>query len=152
MLRLVLGLLLSLLLGAVNAQSNSVDAGLEWAKKKCVDLGFKSGTERYGNCVLQLSREDPRAGSSPPQLNIQPPPVTSIPATPPSLTSKGPKVPSFRDRSGWHEMVTIPAGTFLMGSKDDPFLEPPPDKNAQAQHQVTLKSFSIGPYEIMQEQ
>ncbi len=29
---------------------------LDSAKKKCVDLGFKSGTEQYGKCVLQLSK------------------------------------------------------------------------------------------------
>ena len=26
------------------------------AKKKCADLGFKSGTEGYGKCVLQLTK------------------------------------------------------------------------------------------------
>jgi hypothetical protein len=26
------------------------------AKKKCADLGFKAGTEQFGNCVLKLSK------------------------------------------------------------------------------------------------
>ena len=26
------------------------------AKSKCIELGFKTGTERFGNCVLQLSK------------------------------------------------------------------------------------------------
>jgi hypothetical protein len=30
--------------------------GIEEAKKKCVDLGFKNGTEGFGKCVLQLSK------------------------------------------------------------------------------------------------
>jgi hypothetical protein len=30
--------------------------GIDEAKKKCVDLGFKSGTEGFGNCVLKLSK------------------------------------------------------------------------------------------------
>ena len=31
-------------------------ASLEDAKKKCADLGFKMGTEGFGNCVLKLSK------------------------------------------------------------------------------------------------
>ena len=31
---------------------------MELAKKKCADLGFKSGTERFGACVLQLSKPE----------------------------------------------------------------------------------------------
>ena len=30
----------------------------ELAKKKCAELGFKTGTERFGSCVLQLSKPD----------------------------------------------------------------------------------------------
>lgn len=30
--------------------------GMDDAKKKCADLGFKSGTETFGNCVLKLSK------------------------------------------------------------------------------------------------
>ncbi len=30
--------------------------GVEDAKVKCLELGFKTGTERYGKCVLELSR------------------------------------------------------------------------------------------------
>jgi len=33
-----------------------VSTSLEEAKKKCSDLGFKSGTEGFGKCVLQLSK------------------------------------------------------------------------------------------------
>jgi hypothetical protein len=29
---------------------------MEDAKKKCADLGFKAGTEQFGNCVLKLSK------------------------------------------------------------------------------------------------
>jgi hypothetical protein len=29
---------------------------IEEAKKKCLDLGFKSGTEKFGQCVLKLSK------------------------------------------------------------------------------------------------
>jgi hypothetical protein len=32
------------------------EADLSDAKKKCSDLGFKSGTEGFGKCVLQLSK------------------------------------------------------------------------------------------------
>jgi hypothetical protein len=33
-----------------------VNLGFSEAKKKCTDLGFKSGTEDFGKCVLQLSK------------------------------------------------------------------------------------------------
>jgi hypothetical protein len=36
------------------SQSNTVS--IDEAKKKCTDLGFKTGTEGFGKCVLQLSK------------------------------------------------------------------------------------------------
>ncbi len=36
-------------------RSNSA-SDMEGAKKKCADLGFKTGTESFGNCVLKLSK------------------------------------------------------------------------------------------------
>ena len=50
-------------------------------------------------------------------------------------------------------MVMIPMGSFLMGSAPDPFnerIEPP--KAEFPQHQVQIKSFAIGKYEVTQEQ
>jgi hypothetical protein len=35
----------------IDARSN-----IESASKKCIDLGFKKGTELYGGCVLKLSK------------------------------------------------------------------------------------------------
>ena len=32
------------------------DSSIDEAKKKCADLGFKLGTEKFGNCVLKVSR------------------------------------------------------------------------------------------------
>jgi hypothetical protein len=29
---------------------------MEDAKKKCINLGFKIGTESFGNCILRLSK------------------------------------------------------------------------------------------------
>lgn len=51
--RLCLLLLLVLLTCPVQAQLD-----LDLAKKKCTELGFKVGTERFGACVLQLSKPD----------------------------------------------------------------------------------------------
>jgi hypothetical protein len=34
---------------------NQGATGLESAKKKCIDLGFKLGTESFGNCVLKVA-------------------------------------------------------------------------------------------------
>lgn len=33
-----------------------VDSKLDQAKSKCAALGFKAGTEKFGDCVIQLSR------------------------------------------------------------------------------------------------
>ena len=63
---------------------------------------------------------------------------------------EAPKV--FKDCADCPEMVAIPAGTFLMGSKGDPFASSPPSADEQPQHQVTIKSFAIGKYEVTQEQ
>jgi len=38
-----------------SGNSNQAGAGLEAAKKKCIDLGFKVGTESFGNCVLKVA-------------------------------------------------------------------------------------------------
>jgi formylglycine-generating enzyme required for sulfatase activity/uncharacterized caspase-like protein len=47
------------------------------------------------------------------------------------------------------DMVTLPAGSFLMGS---PASDPDAESDEKPQHQVTLKSFSIGKYSVTQEQ
>ena len=42
-----------------NTQSFKPDwaqVSLEDAKKKCTELGFKAGTESFGNCVLKISK------------------------------------------------------------------------------------------------
>ncbi|GHU64460.1 hypothetical protein FACS189447_01300 [Spirochaetia bacterium] len=49
-------------------------------------------------------------------------------------------------------MVSIPAGSFLMGSPGDPSGEPGRDGNEGPQHNVTLGAFAMGKYEITQEQ
>jgi len=41
-------------LSSNNSQSSNIN--IDDAKKKCSDLGFKSGTEGFGKCVLQLSK------------------------------------------------------------------------------------------------
>ena len=40
-----------------NVKDSKVSASdLEYEKKKCLDLGFKTGTEKFGECVLRLSK------------------------------------------------------------------------------------------------
>ena len=66
----------------------------------------------------------------------------------------------FKDCDDCPEMVVIPAGSFLMGSPPDP--EPDPfsntkpvkvgEDNEKPQHRVNIQSFSIGKYEVTQEQ
>ena len=50
------------------------------------------------------------------------------------------------------EMVVIPAGTFFMGSKTDPFASNLASADEQPQHLVSIKSFLMGKYEVTQEQ
>jgi formylglycine-generating enzyme required for sulfatase activity len=58
----------------------------------------------------------------------------------------------FKDCEDCPEMVEIPAGTFLMGSKADPFAASQPSADEQPQHSVSIKSFAMGKYEVTQEQ
>jgi formylglycine-generating enzyme required for sulfatase activity len=59
---------------------------------------------------------------------------------------------TFKDCDECPEMVAIPAGTFNMGSKADPFANQvdPPDELPQ--HTVSIREFSVGKYEVTQEQ
>ena len=66
----------------------------------------------------------------------------------------------FKDCDDCPEMVVIPTGSFLMGSppdpEQDPFSNAKPVKVGQEdekpQHRVNIKTFSIGKYEVTQEQ
>ena len=67
---------------------------------------------------------------------------------------------TFKDCDECPEMVVIPAGSFLMGSPPDPLPDPFSDDkpvkigndDEKPQHQVQIKSFAIGKYEVTQEQ
>jgi formylglycine-generating enzyme required for sulfatase activity len=58
----------------------------------------------------------------------------------------------YKDCEDCPEIVEIPSGTFLMGSKLDPFSQFGLQSDEQPQHTVSIKSFSIGRYEVTQEQ
>ena len=93
-----------LFVGVANAQPSASGSPLDWAKKKCADLGFKSGTERFGTCVLQLSRED-----------LMPTPAPSKAANPSSNKAATSAVPAlktgavFKDCPDCPELVVVPA-------------------------------------------
>ena len=59
---------------------------------------------------------------------------------------------AFKDCPDCPEMVVIPAGSFEMGSKADPFASSQPSIFEQPQHSVAIKAFAIGKYEVTQEQ
>ena len=76
---------------------------LDAAKVKCVELGFKSGTEQFGKCVLQLSKveevkpapqqiQPPVQTYTPPPVQTYTPPVQTY--TPPLQTYSPPPPPS----------------------------------------------------------
>lgn len=66
----------------------------------------------------------------------------------------------FKDCNDCPEMVMIPAGSFLMGSPPDPLPDPFSDEKIEKkasldelpQRRVQIKSFTIGKYEVTQEQ
>jgi formylglycine-generating enzyme required for sulfatase activity len=72
------------------------------------------------------------------------PPVTLVPP------SAGGRV--FKDCDDCPEMVVIASGSFLIGSKPDPFANTRPIENEQPQHAVSMKAFALGKYEVTQEQ
>jgi formylglycine-generating enzyme required for sulfatase activity len=143
--KLLSAVIFSVAFGNTFGQPSAGVSALDWAKKKCTDIGFKAGTERFGNCVLQLSRNDEAVGV------VNPKPVLVTPTQLPKPESQK-ELTTFKDCDECPEMVVIPAGKFLMGSKDDPFANPKPDKVEMPQHEVSVKSFSIGKFEITQEQ
>ncbi len=57
----------------------------------------------------------------------------------------------YRDCDDCPEMVVIAAGTFLMGSKADPVVGSTP-ADEQPQHTVSIKTFSLGRFEVTQAQ
>ena len=59
---------------------------------------------------------------------------------------------AFKDCDDCPEMVAVPAGSFLMGSKADPFASSPPSADEMPQHAVSIKAFSLGKFEVTQEQ
>ena len=121
------------------------------AKDKCLDLGFKIDTEQLGNCVLKLSKPESVQISIPTETFKEEMSVHQDNST---------VIKYFKDCDECPEMAVIPAGSFLMGSPLDP--EPDPfsnaklkkisEENEKPQHRVNIQSFSIGRYEITQEQ
>ena len=79
-------------------------------------------------------------------------PQTVAVAQPPNRPVLSQPGASFKDCDDCPEMVLIPAGTFLMGTKDDPFASVRPVKDEQPQHSVSIRSFLIGKFEVTQEQ
>lgn len=73
-------------------------------------------------------------------------------STPPAQNRPVQAGASYKDCEDCPDMVVIPAGTFMMGSKADPFASLQPFKYEQPQHSVSVRSFSIGKYEVTQEQ
>lgn len=128
-------LLVIVFVGLASNTTYSAD-DIESARKKCTELGFKPKTEGFGKCVLQLSR-----------------PEESRPAAAAVIASLV-RVPGvvFKDCNDCPEMVVIPAGSFLMGSKADPFASSPPSAEEMPQHTVSITAFSLGKFEVTQEQ
>jgi formylglycine-generating enzyme required for sulfatase activity len=73
-----------------------------------------------------------------------PVPIPSAVATPTAATQVTQPGQVFKDCADCPELVVIPAGTFAMGSNENDNEKPP--------HQVTVRSFALGKYEVTQGQ
>jgi formylglycine-generating enzyme required for sulfatase activity len=93
---------------------------------------------------LNVAGAQVASGSNPAPIRPQPPLQTASIAPQPGTV--------FKDCDDCPEMVTIPAGNFLMGSKGDPFSSDPPNASEQPQHSVSIRSFALGKFEVTQEQ
>ena len=128
-----------LFVGVANSQPSASVSSLNWAKKKCADLGFKSGTERFGTCVLQLSRDDLVPNPTPSQAAKRSSEATTKSTLPELQAGR-----VFKDCPDCPELVVVPAGSFTMGSSDYGDEGPP--------HSVTVTSFAMGRTEVTQGQ
>ncbi len=144
MYKLFSAVILLVAFGNAFGQPSAGVSALDWAKKKCTDIGFKAGTERFGNCVLQLSRNDEADSTAPKQAT---PPVGERPQTPTTLSLQ-----TFKDCDECPEMVVIPEGKFMMGSNPDPFAKLPITSMEIPQHEVKVNKFSLSKYEITQDE
>ena len=70
----------------------------------------------------------------------------------PVIDSIKPVQKSFKDCEDCPEMVLIPSGSYLMGSKFDPFAKIQSSADELPQHNVSIRSFAIGKFEVTQEQ
>ena len=101
------------------AHAANAQLSLDAAKGKCVELGFKAGTEQFGKCVLQLSKVE-EAKPAPQQVQqIQPPPPVQT-YTPPVQTY----TPSqcVGDIASWNNCIgtfTLPDGGKYVGEFRD---------------------------------
>ena len=115
--------------GAVNAQPRPGQTPIDWAKVKCVEIGFTAGTEKFGGCVLQLSKDAPGVQATEPIAVAEPKlAVGSI----------------LKDCADCPIMVVLPAGSFEMGSYEGTAEQPV--------HRVNVPSFLVGKTEVTQGQ
>ncbi|MFM6631010.1 MAG: SUMF1/EgtB/PvdO family nonheme iron enzyme, partial [Microcystis panniformis] len=83
--------------------------------------------------------------TSTPSPKVSPPPPSSPPPPPAKLTPFTEKI----SKGITLEMVSLPAGQFLMGSPDS---DPDAASDEKPQHQVKVNSFAIGKYPVTQAQ
>jgi len=107
---------------------------------------------RYANLaranIARLSKDVQIVSAPPVVAPVITPPVTKPVIASPVRLSGG----AFKDCDDCPEMVAVPAGSFLMGSKADPFASSPPSADETPQHAVSIKAFSLGKFEVTQEQ
>ncbi|AKE64189.1 serine/threonine kinase [Microcystis aeruginosa NIES-2549] len=112
-----------------------------WSRRKVlINLGLVTVGTVASNIFAQLFRQNPTPSPSP-RPSSSPSPPSPRPLAPP-FTEKLPNRVTL-------EMVSLPAGEFLMGSPDS---DPNARDNEKPQHQVKVNSFAIGKYPVTQAQ
>jgi hypothetical protein len=120
----------------------SRDVNEVWAYLEQFPRGLFAGVARARLAALD------KAG--PPVTMARPPQAPATASTPAPTAVMAGSV--FKDCEECPEMVVIPAGTFLMGSKANPMASMQPSLDEQPQHAVSIRSFALGKLEVTQEQ
>ena len=130
------------------ALSGRVIRGGSWIDSKCRtayrDYSAPYDWSNFRGFRLARSLEPPEDTPTPTNTPTPEPTTTAMITPCPTLT---PRVPS----NDSIEMVNVPAGTFMMGARDDgddTIIPSIPDYVEKPRHEVTLSPYKIGKYEV----
>lgn len=125
---------------------------LKWGVLLALLIGLASGGGYYGYILYSNEQQAAQTEAAKGVLATAQPPATGQARGTAAGDQRGSAAGTvYRDCDECPEMVVIAAGTFLMGSKADPVADSTP-ADEQPQHTVSIKSFSLGRFEVTQAQ